>query len=288
MPFEIDQATIAAYLEVITINLVLSGDNVVVIGMAAAGLTRDLRQKAIVAGIAAAAVIRIVFAVVAVQLLEIPGIMLVGGLLLFWVCWNMFEELRSAGDADGGNGMDVDPDTASLVAKRPAKALRTAIIQIIVADVSMSLDNVLAVAGAASDDMDALIFGLILSVVLMAVASTLVAALLARYRWIGWLGLAVIVYVAGSMVLDGVGQLKALDYRTLFSKASSAQTDFRGPRWPPDLQPAVLERSFAEAKHGSSRYYCAIANVNFCRAGIRAEAGREVIPPAAASATPGA
>ena len=100
MPFEIDQATIAAYLEVITINLVLSGDNVVVIGMAAAGLTRDLRQKAIVAGIAAAAVIRIVFAVVAVQLLEIPGIMLVGGLLLFWVCWNMFEELRSAGDVD--------------------------------------------------------------------------------------------------------------------------------------------------------------------------------------------
>jgi YjbE family integral membrane protein len=224
MPFEIDQATIAAYLEVITINLVLSGDNVVVIGMAAAGLTRDLRQKAIVAGIAAAAVIRIVFAVVAVQLLEIPGIMLVGGLLLFWVCWNMFEELRSAGDVDDGNGIDVDLDTASLVAKRPAKALRTAIIQIIVADVSMSLDNVLAVAGAASDDMDALIFGLILSVVLMAVASTLVAALLARYRWIGWLGLAVIVYVAGSMVLDGVGQLKALDYGTLFSKASSAQT----------------------------------------------------------------
>ena len=224
MPFEIDQATIAAYLEVITINLVLSGDNVVVIGMAAAGLARDLRQKAIVAGIAAAAVIRIVFAVVAVQLLEIPGIMLVGGLLLFWVCWNMFEELRSAGDADDGNGTDVDLDTASLVAKRPAKALRTAIIQIIVADVSMSLDNVLAVAGAASDDMDALIFGLILSVVLMAVASTLVAALLARYRWIGWLGLAVIVYVAGSMVLDGVGQLKALDYGMLFSKASSAQT----------------------------------------------------------------
>lgn len=224
MPFEIDQATIAAYLEVITINLVLSGDNVVVIGMAPAGLARDLRQKAIVAGIAAAAVIRIVFAVVAVQLLEIPGIMLVGGLLLFWVCWNMFEELRSAGDADDGNGTNVDPYTASLVAKRPAKALRTAIIQIIVADVSMSLDNVLAVAGAASDDMDALIFGLILSVVLMAVASTLVAALLARYRWIGWLGLAVIVYVAGSMVLDGVGQLKALDYGTLFSKASSAQT----------------------------------------------------------------
>ena len=96
MPFQIDEATIAAYLEVITINLVLSGDNVVVIGMAAAGLARELRQKAIIAGIAAAAVIRIVFAVVAVELLEIPGIMLVGGLLLFWVCWNMFGELRLA------------------------------------------------------------------------------------------------------------------------------------------------------------------------------------------------
>lgn len=221
MSLGIDQATITAYLEVITINLVLSGDNVVVIGMAAAGLAKALRQKAIIAGIAAAAVIRIVFAVVAVQLLAIPGIMLVGGLLLFWVCWNMFGEFRSAGDADDGDGADADPTVAFLAATRPAKALRTAIVQIVVADVSMSLDNVLAVAGAASDDMDALVFGLILSVVLMAVASTLVAALLARHRWIGWLGLAVIVYVAGSMVLDGVEQLKALDYWTVLSRTSS-------------------------------------------------------------------
>ncbi|MFD2058363.1 YjbE family putative metal transport protein [Mesorhizobium calcicola] len=223
MPFGIDQATITAYLEVITINLVLSGDNVVVIGMAAAGLAKALRQKAIIAGIAAAAVIRIVFAVVAVQLLAIPGIMLAGGLLLFWVCWNMFGELRSAGDAgdEDWDGADADPNVALLAATRPAKALRTAILQIVVADVSMSLDNVLAVAGAASDDMDALVFGLILSVILMAVASTLVAALLARHRWIGWLGLAVIVYVAGSMVLDGVEQLKALDYGAPFSRASN-------------------------------------------------------------------
>ncbi|MBB6408987.1 YjbE family putative metal transport protein [Mesorhizobium sangaii] len=220
MPFGIDQATIAAYLEVVTINLVLSGDNVVVIGMAAAGLAKALRQKAIVAGIAAAAVIRIVFAVVAVQLLAIPGIMLAGGLLLFWVCWNMFGELRSAGDAD--DGADADPAAATHAATRPAKALRTAILQIVVADVSMSLDNVLAVAGAASDDMDALVFGLILSVVLMAVASTLVAALLARHRWIGWLGLAIIVYVAGSMVLDGVEQVKALNHWTVLSRTSSS------------------------------------------------------------------
>ena len=217
----IDQTTVAAYLEVITINLVLSGDNVVVIGMAAAGLAKALRQKAIVAGIAAAAVIRVVFAVIAVQLLEIPGIMLVGGLLLFWVCWNMFQELRSAGDSEDGNHEDADPEASALAAVRPGKALRTAILQIVVADVSMSLDNVLAVAGAAADDMNALVFGLILSVVLMAVASTLVAALLARYRWIGWLGLAIIVYVASNMTLDGVEQLRTVDYHTLLSPAAT-------------------------------------------------------------------
>jgi len=212
--------TVAAYLEVITINLVLSGDNVVVIGMAAAGLAKALRQKAIVAGIAAAAVIRVVFAVIAVQLLEIPGIMLVGGMLLFWVCWNMFQELRSAG-GDEDNDADADPSATALAPVRPAKALRTAILQIVVADVSMSLDNVLAVAGAAAHDMNALVFGLILSVVLMAVASTLVAALLARYRWIGWLGLAIIVYVAGNMTLDGIEQVRTVDYHALLSPAAS-------------------------------------------------------------------
>lgn len=211
MPFEIDQSTIAAYLEVIAINLVLSGDNVVVIGMAAAGLAKELRQKAIIAGIAAATVIRIAFAIIAVRLLAIPGIMFLGGLLLFWVCWQMFGELRNGGDGEGEmiaqTAGDAAPDTA-----RPAKQLRQAILQIIVADVSMSLDNVLAVAGAASENMNALVFGLALSVLLMAVASTLVAALLARYRWIGWLGLAIIVYVAGGMVFEGTEQLMALDY----------------------------------------------------------------------------
>jgi len=219
MPFQIDPATIEAYLEVITINLVLSGDNVVVIGMAAAGLAKELRQKAIISGIAAAAVIRIVFAVVAVELLEISGIMLVGGLLLFWVCWNMFGELRSAGDSDDGAA-------PAAAAGRPAKALRTAIIQIIVADVSMSLDNVLAVAVFACVVLFSVIFSLSVSVVLMAVASTLVAALLARYRWIGWLGLAVIVYVAGSMVLDGVRQLAAVDYHALVSRFADRHDRF--------------------------------------------------------------
>jgi YjbE family integral membrane protein len=216
MALGIDQGSIAAYLEVITINLVLSGDNVIVIGMAAAGLAASVRQKAILIGIAAAAVIRILFAVVAVKLLAIPGITLLGGLLLFWVCWGMFQELKSGGDHDENDGeahAAEDPTHG-----HPTKKLRQAIIQIIIADVSMSLDNVLAVAGAASDDMTALVFGLILSVVLMAAASTLIAALLARYRWIGWIGLAIIVYVAARMVFDGVHDLSTLDYHALFAQ----------------------------------------------------------------------
>jgi YjbE family integral membrane protein len=208
MTIEGGQIAILAYLQVIAINLVLSSDNVIVIGMAAAGLSSELRQKAIVAGIAAAAVIRIVFAIAAAQLLAVTGIMLLGGLLLFWVCWNMFNELRSGGDhGNGSTNAAVDVATA---AARPAKMLRHAIVQIIVADVSMSLDNVLAVAGAAKQDMSALVFGLVLSVILMAVASTLVAKLLARFHWIAWFGLAIIVYVAASMVFEGAVQLMAV------------------------------------------------------------------------------
>lgn len=219
MPFGIDQSTVLAYLEVIAINLVLSGDNVIVIGMAAAGLAAELRQKAIFIGIAAATVIRIVFAVIAVEILAIPGITLLGGLLLCWVCWNMFKELRAAGEPAE------EPDMAgegAMAPVRPPKKLSQAIVQIIVADLSMSLDNVLAVAGAAQENIDALIFGLVLSVVLMAAASTLVAKLLAKYRWIGWIGLAIIVYVALGMIVDGVEDLMKLDYSTLLGRAAPA------------------------------------------------------------------
>jgi YjbE family integral membrane protein len=219
MPFGIDQSTVLAYLEVIAINLVLSGDNVIVIGMAAAGLAAELRQKAIFIGIAAATVIRIVFAVIAVEILAIPGITLLGGLLLCWVCWNMFKELRAAGEPAE------EPDMAgegAMAPVRPPKKLSQAIVQIIVADLSMSLDNVLAVAGAAQENLDALIFGLVLSVVLMAAASTLVAKLLAKYRWIGWIGLAIIVYVALGMIVDGVEDLMKLDYSTLLGRAAPA------------------------------------------------------------------
>ncbi|MGV2100836.1 YjbE family putative metal transport protein [Rhizobium sp. 21-4511-3d] len=198
-----DPAVISIYLEVIMINIILSGDNVIVIGMAAAGLAPELRGKAIVSGIAAAAVIRIVFAVIAAELLVIKGINLIGGLLLLWICWTMFKELREAGEEEEGG------DEAGHHAHKP-KLLRQAIGQIIFADLSMSLDNVLAVAGAAKSNMTALIFGLILSVVLMGVASNFVAKLLSRFRWIGWIGLAIIVYVALDMIWEGGWEVWAL------------------------------------------------------------------------------
>jgi len=207
MPFHLDQATIAAYFEVIMINVLLSGDNVIVIAMAAAGLANDLRGKAIAAGIAAAAVIRIVFAVTAVKLLAITGITLAGGLLLLWMCWTMLQELRASGDDDEDHLAAADGSGA--LAIKP-KMFRQAIFQIILADVSMSLDNVLAVAGAAKENMHALIFGLILSVLLMGLASSFVAKLLNRYKWIGWIGLAIIVYVALDMVWQGGNELATL------------------------------------------------------------------------------
>jgi YjbE family integral membrane protein len=194
-----DAATISAYLEIITINIVLSGDNVVVIGMAAATLAPELRSKAILAGIAAATVIRIAFALLATQLLAVPGLQLLGGVLLLWVCWKMYEELREQGLAHA--------PTADEIANLPRKTLRQAVTQIIVADVSMSLDNVLAVAGAAKQNITALVFGLVLSVVLMGVAASLVAKILERYRWIAWIGLIIIVYVAATMLYEGADQL---------------------------------------------------------------------------------
>lgn len=207
MPFHLDQATITAYFEVIMINVLLSGDNVIVIAMAAAGLANDMRGKAIAAGIAAAAVIRIVFAVTAVKLLAITGITFAGGLLLLWICWTMLQELRASGEDDEGHRAAVDGGGA--LAIKP-KMFRQAIFQIILADVSMSLDNVLAVAGAAKENMHALIFGLILSVLLMGLASSFVAKLLNRYKWIGWIGLAIIVYVALDMVWQGGNELATL------------------------------------------------------------------------------
>jgi len=185
--------------QVIAIDLVLAGDNAIVVGMAAAGVPVDQRRRVIFWGIGAAILLRIFIALITTQLLAIIGLTLAGGVLLLWVCWKMFRELRSHGQDE------VAPDEALAAAAKQGqtKSFGTAVWQILVADVSMSLDNVLAVAGAAKDHPVVLIIGLLLSVVLMGVAANMVAHLLHKHRWIGWIGLAIITYVALDMIWRG-------------------------------------------------------------------------------------
>jgi YjbE family integral membrane protein len=183
------------------IDLVLAGDNAIVIGLAAAGLPAEQRARAILVGIAAATVLRIVFAAIATQLLAVTGLLLAGGLLLLWVCWKMYVELRHPHDAHPAVIAD-----AGVAAAGPAPARKTlgqAVLQIVVADVSMSLDNVLAVAGAAREHIAVLVFGLVLSIAFMGIAAAVLARLLNRYHWIAYVGLAVIVYVSFKMIWDG-------------------------------------------------------------------------------------
>ncbi|MDI4236379.1 TerC family protein [Bradyrhizobium sp. Arg237L] len=189
---------LSALLQVVLIDLVLAGDNAVVIGLAAAGLPEKQRSKAILIGILAATVLRILFAVVATQIMQIVGLLLAGGILLLWVCWKMWRELRAAAKEEA----DAELGGASADGA-PRKTLFQATTQIIVADVSMSLDNVLAVAGAAREHPSVLIFGLILSIALMGAAATFIARLLQKHRWIAYVGLAVILYVAIDMVIRG-------------------------------------------------------------------------------------
>ncbi len=192
--------------QVIIIDLVLAGDNAVVIGLAAAGLPRDQRNKAIIVGILAATVLRILFAAIATQLMQLLGLILIGGILLLWVCWKMWRELREA-DAQQ-RGLDAITrgfGEESPVPEAPArKTFLQAAGQIIVADVSMSLDNVLAVAGAAREHPGVLVIGLGLSVALMGLAASLIARLLNRFRWIAYVGLAIIFYVALHMIWRGI------------------------------------------------------------------------------------
>ncbi len=190
----------SSFLQVIMIDLVLAGDNAVVIGLAAAGLPSELRRKAIFIGIIAATGMRIVFALIATQLLAFTGLLLGGGLLLLWVCWKMYQELRHQ---DAQQAAEADALAGSASSTAPRKTLRQAVTQIIIADVSMSLDNVLAVAGAARENPTVLIFGLALSIALMGVAASLIARMLSRYRWIAWIGLLVILYVAAHMIYEG-------------------------------------------------------------------------------------
>jgi YjbE family integral membrane protein len=189
---------LSALMQVIMIDLVLAGDNAIVIGLAAAGLPKEQRTKVILIGIGAATVLRIIFAGLTTQLLQIVGLLLVGGLLLVWVAWKMWSELRA-----GHGGEDADSVIAQAEANAPQKTFAQATWQIIVADVSMSLDNVLAVAGAARDYPYILVFGLVLSIGLMGLAANFIAGLLQRYRWIAYVGLVIIVYVAIEMTWRG-------------------------------------------------------------------------------------
>ncbi|WLR92020.1 TerC family protein [Shinella zoogloeoides] len=188
-------AGLTALLQVIAIDLVLAGDNAVVIGLAAAGLAPEQRKKAILVGIVAATVLRIIFATVAVHLLAIIGLLLAGGLLLLWVCWKMWRELRSGGHEESLDGSSAEG--------APKKTFFQAATQIVVADISMSLDNVLAVAGAAREHPSVLIIGLALSIALMGIAANFIANLLNRHRWIAYVGLAIILYVSLDMIYRG-------------------------------------------------------------------------------------
>jgi YjbE family integral membrane protein len=200
----ISVAELVALLQVVLVDLVLAGDNAIVVGIVAAGLPVEQRWRVMVLGIAAATVLRIVFAIFTVTLLQIIGLLLAGGLLLLWVCWKLWRELRSGrliqARVEGG---DPEVAAAAAAARHEPKTMRQAAIQIIVADVSMSLDNVLAVAGVAREHAWVLVVGLVLSVAFMGLAAAVIARLLSRHHWIAYVGLAVIFYVSLRMIWDG-------------------------------------------------------------------------------------
>ena len=195
-----DPAAFSAFLQVLMIDLVLAGDNAIVVGALAAGLTSDQRRKVIMIGVLAALVLRIVFALVVTQLLQIIGLILVGGLLLLWVAWRMWRDLRHGEGHSAGSDEILGDEHSGL---RPAKSFAGAVWAVAVADVSMSLANVLAVAGAARDHPGILIVGLVFAVALMGLAANLIARYIERYKWIAYVGLLVIVYVALKMIYDG-------------------------------------------------------------------------------------
>src|SRR5262249_48689220 len=195
-PLPIDVAELSALAQVVVVDLVLAGDNAIIVGLVAASLPKDERAKVILIGILAATALRIVFAVVTTQLLQIIGLTLAGGLLLLWVCWKLWRELRTQAKAN--------PDSEAAHGHvKQAKTMRQAVFQIVLADISMSLDNVLAVAGIALHHTWVLIVGLVLSVALMGAAAAMIAGLLKRYPWISYIGLAVIFYVAVNMIYHG-------------------------------------------------------------------------------------
>ena len=203
----LDLTDLSALVSVIIIDIVLAGDNAIVVGMAASGLPAHQRRQVIVVGIAAATILRIVFASITVQLLAIIGLTLAGGLLLLWVSWKMYRDLREG-------HLSAEPLLADGLPPSPVpppqrtKTMRQAMLQIVIADVSMSLDNVLAVAGVAHQSKPwILVVGLVLSVALMGIAATYIARLLERFAWISWIGLGIITFVALRMIWDGSAEI---------------------------------------------------------------------------------
>lgn len=210
---EFSVAELSALAQVIFVDLVLAGDNAIVVGMVAAGLPAADRRRVIIIGIVAATIMRIGFAVVTVQLMKVVGLILAGGLLLLWVCWKMWREIearrkevaaaRAVAEAVIGDEREGPPEAPCDSEPRPRTSLRQAIVQIVIADVSMSLDNVLAVAGIAREHTWVLVTGLVFSVAFMGLAAAYIARLLERHHWIAYIGLAVIFYVAVEMIVAG-------------------------------------------------------------------------------------
>jgi len=202
-PGLISAGAVAAFFQILLIDIVLAGDNAIVVGALAAGLPADQRRKVILIGVIAALVLRIIFALLVSQLLQVVGLILAGGILLLWVAWRMYRELRHT-DESGGSAEILGDEHSGL---KPAKSFVSAAWGVALADVSMSLDNVLAVAGAAREHPWVLVFGLVLSVLLMGAAANVIARYIDRYRWLAWVGLLVILWVALKMIYEGAGHV---------------------------------------------------------------------------------
>ena len=202
-PGLISASALTAFVEILFIDIVLAGDNAIVVGALAAGLPAEQRRKVILIGVLAALVLRIAFALIVSQLLQIVGLVLAGGILLLWVAWRMYRELRHKDESGGSSEVEGDEHSGL----KPARSFASAAWGVALADVSMSLDNVLAVAGAARDHPYVLVFGLILSVLLMGLAANFIARNIDRYRWIAWGGLLVILWVACKMIYEGAGHV---------------------------------------------------------------------------------
>ena len=203
----IEWNTLSGLIQIIFADIILSGDNALVIGMAAAGLPASQRKRAIAFGMALAAGLRIVFAIIATILLNIPGILLIGGFLLFWVCWRFYHDLRAFNDPQNLDFVDkTKPDKTTF-----ARAMFT----ILLADISMSIDNVVAVAAIARDNTSMLVFGLALAIAIMAFCASIVMKIMVRYRWLSYLGLVFLIYLAGHMVFDGIMDLGQINFSDL-------------------------------------------------------------------------